>query len=98
MPRLAQYSSLGSRGDVSRSPARSFDRPGVDEAPRTSDGNATGLRSAEAHSGGGAWRAGSRDAFGVVGVVGLLAAGGVIAALALAGVIMMITLIGHPTP
>ncbi|WP_405914851.1 ricin-type beta-trefoil lectin domain protein [Streptomyces sp. NBC_00728] len=83
---------------MSRSPARSFDQPGGaatsragtrldihNEATRTSDETPTGPRTDEVCSDGGARRAGLRGAFGVVGVVGLLAAGGVIASLALVG-------------
>ncbi|MEU3795549.1 RICIN domain-containing protein [Streptomyces fructofermentans] len=102
MPRLTQFSSLGSRGDNGRLPTSSFAQkrttaaarfadglnPGFgapDDENQTSDTSITVLRRpADRDVGGGTRATGSRGAIAVVGIVGLLAAGGVGVTLALA--------------
>ncbi|MBZ9645309.1 RICIN domain-containing protein [Streptomyces sp. PSKA30] len=72
LPRLAQISSLGARGNADRgadAPGAATNKPG-DDVARTGDK---------------ARREGFRGALGVVGIVGLLAVGGVLLTLGLVG-------------
>ncbi len=101
VPRLTQFSSLGSRGNAGRGPAaprlggsRPGGRPGPNgfgdgsaQSGGTDDSRSPGsvipLFRARKRPGDSARRAGSRGALTVVGVVGLLAAGGVLLTLGL---------------